>query len=69
MTKFEFSANGKVFGEYSGKTLGAAQEAFATDFGYESWAEMVEQAEENGGNNVEAREVFESGHMSENLIE
>jgi hypothetical protein len=57
MTNFEFSANGMVFGTYSGETKEAAQEVFAVDSGYESWAAMVEQAEENGGNNVEVVEL------------
>ena len=54
---FEFSANDMVFGEYSGADLEEAQEAFAVDSGYASWAAMVEQAEEFGGNTVESREI------------
>ena len=57
MTAFNFSANGIDFGNYEGADQDAAQEAFAVDAGYKSWAAMVEQAEENGGNNVEVREV------------
>jgi len=56
---FNFSANGLDFGNWSADTQDAAQEAFASDSGYSSWAAMVEQAEEFGGNNVEVLEIFE----------
>ena len=54
---FNFSANSIDFGNYSGATQDEAQEAFASDAGYTSWAAMVEQAEEFGGNTVEVREI------------
>ena len=59
MRTFNFEANGVDFGNYQGRNQNEAQEAFATDAGYESWAAMVEQAEENSrdGNNVEVREI------------
>ncbi len=57
MTKFNFSANGINFGDFSGDTQEAAQEAFASDAGYMSWASMVEQAEEFGGNSVEVKTI------------
>ena len=59
MQTFNFSANGIDFGNYQGRNQTEAQEAFATDSGYESWAAMVEQAEEfsSGGNTVEVEEV------------
>ncbi len=57
MKTFNFSANGIDFGNYSGATKSAAQEAFAQDASYASWAAMVEQAEEFGGNTVEVREI------------
>lgn len=60
MTKtFNFSANGIDFGNYSGADQDEAQENFARDAGYKSWAAMVEQAEEcsSGGNAVEVEEV------------
>jgi hypothetical protein len=63
MMTYEFSANGIVFGDYSGETLAEAKEAFATDAGYTNWAAMIEQAEENGGNNVEIRERCENGRL------
>lgn len=58
--KFKFSANGLDFGIYAGASIEEAQEAFAQDAGYKSWAAMVEQAEEfGGGNSVESEEVAE----------
>lgn len=58
MTTFNFSANGINFCNYSGESQEAAQEVFAQDSGYSSWAEMIEQAENFfGGNNVEVQEV------------
>jgi ABC-type branched-subunit amino acid transport system substrate-binding protein len=64
MTKtFNFSANAQDFGNYAAATQEAAQEAFASDAGYKSWAAMVEQAEEFGGNSVEIREVLENGQL------
>jgi len=61
MKTYEFSANGMVFGDYSGETLDAAKEAFAKDANYTSWSAMAEQAEEHGGNNIEIRERCENG--------
>ena len=57
MKTFNFSANGLDFGDWQGETLEAAQETFARDAGYLSWAAMVEQAEEFGGNTVESIEL------------
>jgi hypothetical protein len=57
MKKYNFSANGLDFGEWIAQTQEAAQEKFASDAGYISWASMVDQAEEFGGNNVEVKEV------------
>jgi len=62
---FNFSANALDFGNWTADTQAAAQEAFASDSGYTSWAAMVEQAEEFGGNNVEIREVLENGRLAE----
>jgi ABC-type branched-subunit amino acid transport system substrate-binding protein len=69
MTKtFNFSANAQDFGNWEAATQAAAQEAFASDAGYKSWAAMVEQAEEvGGGNSVEIREVLENGQLSSAL--
>ena len=57
MKTFNFSANWLDFGEWKAPTQDQAQELFASDAGYKSWAAMVEQAEEFGGNNVEVYEV------------
>ena len=64
MTTFNFSANAVDFGNYSGETQAAAQDAFADDAGYRNWAAMVEQAAEFCGNSVEIREVLENGQLS-----
>ena len=58
MTTFNFSANGIDFGNYEAASQEEAQEIFAKDANYPSWAAMVQQAEEFGGNNVEVKEVF-----------
>lgn len=52
MATFNFSANGLDFGNHSGETQEAAQDA-----GYQSWAAMVGQAEPFGGNTVEVKPV------------
>lgn len=58
MKKFNFYSCGLDYGIYQGATLEESQEAFAHDANYSSWADMVEQAQEFGGNNVEAQEIF-----------
>jgi hypothetical protein len=57
MKKYNFSANGLDFGEWIAQTQEDAQEKFATDAGYKSWADMCERAEVFGGNNVEVKKV------------
>ena len=57
MKTFNFSANGLDFGEWLAQTQKDAQDAFASDAGYKSWADMCGRAEEFGGNNVEVKEV------------
>ena len=57
MKTFNFSANGLDFGEWAAQNQKGAQDAFASDAGYKSWADMCERAEEFGGNTVEVREV------------
>jgi hypothetical protein len=57
MRTFNFSANALDFGNWEANTQDQAQESFASDSGYKSWAAMVEQADEFGGNNVEVIEV------------
>jgi len=56
-TTFNFSANGIDFGEWSAETVEQAQDAFASDAGYRDWSDMVERADEFGGNTVEVRSV------------
>lgn len=53
MNTYNFSANGLDFGNYEAASQEEAQELYAQDAGYRSWAAMVEQAEEFGGNTVE----------------
>ena len=57
MKSYNFSANAIDYGEWHAMTQEQAQEEFADDSGYVSWAAMVEQAEEFGGNNVVVKEV------------
>ena len=57
MQTFIFEANGLDFGEWIAATKEHAQEGFATDSGYKSWADMCERAKEFGGNNVTVNEV------------
>lgn len=58
-TTFNFSANGINYGNFSASSQEEAQDKFAVAAGYASWAAMVEQAEEFGGNNVEVEIVEE----------
>ena len=62
--RFNFSANAVDFGTYEGCTLRDAMETFASDGGYRSWDAMVEQANDNGGNSVEIREVLDNAQLS-----
>jgi hypothetical protein len=57
MNTFNFSANCIDFGNYEAASQEEAQEIFAQDAGYQSWAAMVEQAEEFGGNTVEVKTI------------
>lgn len=57
MKTFNFHANGLDFGNWQASTEDRAMELFAQDAGYLSWGDMVEKAEEFGGNTVEVREV------------
>lgn len=64
MATFNFSANTVDFGNWTADTQAEAQDKFATDSGYKSWADMVERADEFGGNSVEIRELMENGRLS-----
>jgi hypothetical protein len=55
--KVNFHANGFDYGIYEASTTDKAKELFASDAGYTSWEDMVELAEEFGGNTVEYYEV------------
>lgn len=59
MKMFNFSANGFDFGNYGADSQEEAQELFARDASYQSWAALVEQAEEFGGNTGSWLEVKE----------
>ena len=61
MKTYNFSANGLDFGNYKAASLTAAKTKFAHDAGYRSWAYMVSEAEENGGNNIEINELTGGG--------
>lgn len=57
MKTFNFSANCLDFGDWEAKTLQQAKDDFASDSGYKDWDDMVERADEFGGNTVEIKEV------------
>lgn len=56
LKSFRFSAGGLDYGLATGYTREEALDAWAESAGYRSWADMLEQANENGGNNVEVVE-------------
>jgi hypothetical protein len=56
MKTFNFWANGVDFGEWIASTQAQAQDAFAMDAGYKSWADMCQRVDEFGGNTVEVLE-------------
>ena len=68
MKSYNFSANAIDYGDWNAMTQEQAQEKFADDSGYKSWAAMVEQAEEFGGNNVEVREVANIQYILEDAL-
>ena len=59
MNIYRFEANGILLGDHTGTTQKEAQDAFAIDAGYASWAAMVEQAKDVSptGNTVEVFEL------------
>ncbi len=57
MKIYNFSANGTDFGNWSAITQEQAQQFFADDSGYVSWAAMVADRDEFGGNNIVVAEV------------
>ena len=68
MKSYNFSANAIDYGNWYAMTQEQAQEKFADDSGYTSWAAMVEQAEEFGGNNVEVKEVADLQFILEDAL-
>ncbi len=65
---FNFSANDLDFGNFSGETIEAAMESFASHAGYASWAEMTQQAiEASGSGNIEIREVLANGRLGPDI--
>jgi len=57
MKIFNFSANGTDFGNWSAPDKAQAMEHFAGDSGYVSWAAMVADRDEFGGDNIVVAEV------------
>jgi len=57
MKSYNFSANGTDFGSWSAITQEQAQQFFADDSGYVSWAAMVADRDEFGGDNIVVAEV------------
>jgi hypothetical protein len=57
MKTFNFWANCVDFGNWIAESEDQAKDNFASDSGYKNWADMVDRAEEFGGNTVEIKEV------------
>lgn len=57
MKIFNFSANWTDFGNWSAPDKAQAMEQFADDSGYVSWAAMVADRDEFGGDNIVVAEV------------
>ena len=53
MRTFNFHANGVDFGNWQAENEQDAKDQFASDAGYKHWQDMLECAEEFGGNSVE----------------
>lgn len=68
MKSYNFSANGTDFGNWSAPDKAQAMEQFADDSGYVSWAAMVADREEFGGNNVEVTEVADLQYILEDAL-
>lgn len=58
MNTFNFSANGIDFGNWYADTIEVAQDNFAEDAGYMNWNDMMDRADEFGGNTVEVMAVL-----------
>ena len=57
MKTFNFWANCIDFGDWTAKTESEAKDNFDSDAGYKNWNDMIERAEEFGGNTVEIKEL------------
>ena len=68
MKSYNFTANGTDFGNWSAPDKAQAMEQFADDSGYVSWAAMVADREEFGGNNVEVTEVADLQYILEDAL-
>ena len=68
MKSYNFSANGTDFGNWSAPDKAQAMEQFADDSGYVSWAAMVADRDEFGGNNVEVTEVADLQYILEDAL-
>jgi hypothetical protein len=68
MKTFNFSANGTDFGNWSALDKAQAMEQFADDSGYVSWAAMVADRDEFGGDNVEVKEVADLQFILEDAL-
>lgn len=68
MKSYNFSANGTDFGNWSAPDKAQAMEQFADDSGYVSWAAMVADRDEFGGNNVEVKEVADLQYILEDAL-
>lgn len=68
MKSYNFSANGTDFGNWSAPDKAQAMEQFADDSGYVSWAAMVADRDEFGGNNVEVTEVANIQYILEDAL-
>jgi hypothetical protein len=68
MKSYNFSANGTDFGNWSAPDKAQAMEQFADDSGYVSWAAMVADRDEFGGNNVEVAEVEDLQFILEDAL-
>ena len=68
MKSYNFSANDTDFGNWSAPDKAQAMEQFADDSGYVSWAAMVADRDEFGGNNVEVTEVADLQYILEDAL-
>jgi hypothetical protein len=68
MKSYNFSANGTDFGNWSALDKAQAMEQFADDSGYVSWAAMVADRDEFGGDNIVVAEVADLQFILEDAL-